>query len=1096
MTLSKTGLSCRVLHHLQQERTTLKTPVICIYFDYNNAHLHTRANLFGSLLKQLLQLANGGPVVAALPEAYRKGEKILARPKADELQNILREQIETYDRVYVIVDALDECASDVRRQVDHDLQNLNPEKVRLMITSRQKLDNRVPANDVICDRCRCRSPQTYYRCTICHDPDFDICEDCKEKNLGCNDASHTVDGPYGRVEIEVKTPDEDIKGYVDSVIERETQEVGSQRRDERVFPESLGGTEFSKRCQDEPELRTRIPNVIIAKANGIFLFAKLYMDMLVVLDTVQQIDEALDSFPDKLDKFYEQNMERVKVQKEYRRGSTALKVLLYVVCAQRRLGWPELQRALAVRPGQHDHNEKEKYDLEDILSNTCGLIRVDGGENGAVRLAHRTLHQYLLDTHNKWFPENTEAEMANVCLAYLNYNEFANPCCDDEAFETRRKKYPFVAYASQYWGDHVREAGSDPKTLASAESLISDPRRVAAVTQAAWSTDRSAASWDACKDIDPLHLCAWFGLSSLIPSREQPTLEVDVRETTYGQTPLMYACRNGHAKVVKQLLGLGASVNIVSDRGQTALFEAILEDRGEVVELLIQDKLLDINAVHRNDHHRTALMLAAQSGYSSIVQRLLQHPEINVNAQDSNGYTALSIAAYNRSITIVKTLLSVPGIDANLVESSAGQSALMFAVEEETGAMVELLLRGGADPMLKDKPNGGIALMRAVGGGYSRAIEILIKHDQADLKFVDHNGRSLVHNASVNGHPKIVQLLEKRAVDINARDNNGLTPLHDASRSGNVQVTKVLLELNVDPNIMDNSGRTPYVVAWQHGETQIMEVLKDSRKIQPEDIEMARTEKTLPLWSVVKQGHTGLIAEILASKSQDPFAPDLGTGYTALHWAVKADRIDILKKLLDLTKGNLSLDSADYCKRTPLHHAVIQDNLPAVKLLVRYHATLDLLDAWADTALDIWQPNQNYSTAIALIEAGAAINKDKIDVQSMFFDAVELGSLKAIQALINKGADVLAKNDEGMTAMQIAKADGAVSGNHRDTIMQFLRSESSLHFGPPVRHEEGNTQLERADSGVDLACDCQGYRQCNSATCDNGAETIEDERRW
>jgi len=50
----------------------------------------------------------------------------------------------------------------------------------------------------------------------------------------------------------------------------------------------------------------------------------------------------------------------------------------------------------------------------------------------------------------------------------------------------------------------------------------------------------------------------------MIPKLIQGGLAVDVREPTYGQTPLMYACRRGHVEVVRQLLDFGAWVNKVS----------------------------------------------------------------------------------------------------------------------------------------------------------------------------------------------------------------------------------------------------------------------------------------------------------------------------------------------------------------------------------------------------------------------------------------------------------------------------------------------------------------------------------------------------
>ena len=99
-------------------------------------------------------------------------------------------------------------------------------------------------------------------------------------------------------------------------------------------------------------------------------------------------------------------------------------------------------------------------------------------------------------------------------------------------------------------------------------------------------------------EVDGLHVCAWFGLTSVISPLDQSELDIDVQEMTYGQTPLTYASRAGHVEMVQKLLDLKASVNIVSARGRTALFEAILHRRAKVVGVLLNQKDLRINATN------------------------------------------------------------------------------------------------------------------------------------------------------------------------------------------------------------------------------------------------------------------------------------------------------------------------------------------------------------------------------------------------------------------------------------------------------------------------------------------------------------------
>lgn len=1038
-----------VINHLQGKCKTHRMAVICIYLSHTDSKLHTRANLFGSLLKQFIQCNDRDPIPASLVNAYRRARKTSSAPKWQDLYKILQDQIETYDQVYLIVDALDECADRVRDDVERDLFRLVSDKLRLMITTRPVGDEG-RGSEIHCDRCQVSDLSTYYRCNICNDGDFDICEDCKIKGLACDNGSHQLERHH-RVEVEVVTPDEDIKAYVNWRIQKETGAVGSQRRDERIYQRRWKATRFGRRCQKNPELLELIPSTVVEKASGTFILAKLYVDSLIALETLKDIKDTLKGFPNELNQVYEQAMERLLAQNQPYNRHTALKVLSLVVVARRSLSLVELQHALSVRPGQEDWDEEIDYEKEDILRDTLGLIRIDNSDTdddaAAVQLVHLTLLEYLDGTRDRWFP-NAEVEMARVCLGYLSYAIFGDRCRSEDELEARRTQYPFLAYASQHWGDHVREANSDSEILASARSLIDAPGRASASIQAAWFTDRGSTGWDVLGDVDPLHICAWFGLSSLIVTSPEDELDIDVQETTYGQTPLIYACRKGHPAFAKQLLDMGASINLVSARGRTPLFEAILHNQKEVVNVLLNVEELDINTVHTKERSRTALMLAAQRDSPDILRTLLQHPEIQVNLQDSDGYTALSLAVINESPLSVEALLEIAEIKANLVDRWAGRSALHIAAVRDNSEMVRRLLEGDIDPTLKDRQGSRTAIHHAVDRGHLLVVETMMKYDQVDLYCLDDNHRGLVHSASLNGHPDIISLLAKQGLDLNAKDNDGLTPLHDASRGGNPQATEVLLSLGADPTIKDKFGRTPYTVARQYAEAQVMKCLESSGKISSEDILATQETRDLPMWSLVKQGSAELVAKALASGSLDLGAREPCTQDTALHWAVRANRIDLLEMLLDTAKDKLSPDSANIWNRTPLHLAALHSNSLATSVLIKHRAKLDLLDRWNGTALSLAQSQEQYPVAIALIEAGASVDKDKIDVQKIFFAALELCKPRAVKILLEEGADVLAKNKDRLTVIQIVRNAKCETGDdqaHTETL-QLVRSTLSVYF--------------------------------------------------
>src|ERR1700722_10523198 len=121
------------LQTLSEEDDSVATTFI--YCNYKEQAKQTASNLVAALLKQIVQDRRAiSDHVKSFYERHRRRE---ARPTLDQLTEVLISEIRTYSKVFIIVDALDECREDdaTRALLLEVLRSLPPQ-VNLMVTSR------------------------------------------------------------------------------------------------------------------------------------------------------------------------------------------------------------------------------------------------------------------------------------------------------------------------------------------------------------------------------------------------------------------------------------------------------------------------------------------------------------------------------------------------------------------------------------------------------------------------------------------------------------------------------------------------------------------------------------------------------------------------------------------------------------------------------------------------------------------------------------------------------------------------------------------------------------------------------------------------
>jgi Cdc6-like AAA superfamily ATPase len=133
----KTMMAAIAVDHLQKAIQTTDIGVAYLYCNYKRQADQTAPNLLAAIIKQLVQ--NRPSIAHSLSSMYERHRVRGTRPSFKELSSVLQSVLANYSKVYVVLDALDECPEQngTRSQllgICRDLQQQTG--LRLMATSR------------------------------------------------------------------------------------------------------------------------------------------------------------------------------------------------------------------------------------------------------------------------------------------------------------------------------------------------------------------------------------------------------------------------------------------------------------------------------------------------------------------------------------------------------------------------------------------------------------------------------------------------------------------------------------------------------------------------------------------------------------------------------------------------------------------------------------------------------------------------------------------------------------------------------------------------------------------------------------------------
>ena len=133
----KTMMTAIVIDHLLEQYSNRSTGIAFLYCHYRKHETQKATNLLASLLRQLS--ANRLSLPESVTALYEQHLSRGTRPSLEEISKSLHSVVETYSRIIIVIDALDECRNDdgTRSLVLSENRKLQSHfKTKLMATSR------------------------------------------------------------------------------------------------------------------------------------------------------------------------------------------------------------------------------------------------------------------------------------------------------------------------------------------------------------------------------------------------------------------------------------------------------------------------------------------------------------------------------------------------------------------------------------------------------------------------------------------------------------------------------------------------------------------------------------------------------------------------------------------------------------------------------------------------------------------------------------------------------------------------------------------------------------------------------------------------
>ncbi|RXW15006.1 hypothetical protein EST38_g10851, partial [Candolleomyces aberdarensis] len=475
-----------------------------------------------------------------------------------------------------------------------------------------------------------------------------------------------------------------------------------------------------------------------------------------------------------------------------------------------------------------------------------------------------------------------------------------------------------------------------------------------------------------------------------------------------------------------------------------------------------------------------ALVEAAKAGYTSIAEMLLEH--VDVNAEDSTGCTALSAAVMKRHSSIVDLFLARQDILVN----KGSVPPLIGAIQSETAApdrrssmAMQLLRRTDIAINVLDSM-GQVPLTHAIKVGRWDIVNLLLSRPDVDINLGE--PPALVQACFQRQEGLVRKLLARDDLDVNKVDAKGRSALAIAASTGHRQIAELLVSR---PDVNVNVGSpTPLMRACLCGHTGIVELLLTSCGNELDINLRAESYKCRPtaLWFACFSDRQNLDTIRLLLQRSDI---DVNIGLTVGHVACKCD--DTLKSRLLPWLNHRQLP-------TPLHAAALRQKDAVPLLLASPRININALNMDEKTPFMLhlestsFVPGNTTNSFLshpAVLESEPYGGKALISAATSFHDSEEK-KLNGIKIILSR-ARVIDVNFLGPNGRSVLSAAAYEGSTKIAAFLLSLPSTDPNSGNPPplaqasMHWDHSVLQLLLEHPNIDLNRETDGYTALGGA---------------